>query len=82
MSDLVLKIMLFFPFVGPSRFGVKDRGEPRNGKGEGGLGDCDSGTIPVTCLQNAAIARKQNLAGVVKEKRMGRTWAASERSVI
>jgi hypothetical protein len=29
------------------------------------------GTIPVTCLQNIAMALKQNLAGVVNENRTG-----------
>lgn len=35
--------------------------------------------MPVTYLQNVAIARKQYLAGVVKEKRTGKTCAASIR---
>ena len=36
--------------------------------------------MPVTCLQNVAIARKQNLAGVVNENNTGKTWAASDES--
>lgn len=31
------------------------------------------GDIPVTCLQKAAMARKQNFPGVVNEKSTGRT---------
>ena len=35
------------------------------------------GLMPVTSRMKSAIARKQYFAGVVKEKRIGRTWAAS-----
>lgn len=35
------------------------------------------GGIPVTCLQNVAMARKQNFAGVVKENKTGKTCAVS-----
>ena len=41
--------------------------------------------MPVTCLQNEAIARWQYFPGVVNGKRTGRTWATSKerkRSVI
>jgi len=34
--------------------------------------------IRVTNLQNVAIARKQNLAGVVKANKIGRMWAVSD----
>ena len=44
---------------------------------EGIIGVGDEGTMPVTCLQNVAMARKQNLAGVVNENKIGRTCAAS-----
>lgn len=46
-------------------------------------GDASGGDITamlVTNLVKVAIARKQNFAGVVKAKRMGRTWGASLKS--
>jgi hypothetical protein len=87
-SDVVRDRRLVLPFGCPPKFGVDVCGDNVNGKGEGEgevgevgeIGDCGTGGIPVTCLQNVAMARKQNFAGVVKEKRTGKTWAASEES--
>jgi len=39
------------------------------------------GVMSVTNLENEAIARKQNLAGVVKENKTGRMWGASIKGV-
>lgn len=65
--------------VGVVVFGASEKGEGEGYIGEmGEIGDCGSGTIPVTCLQNVAIARKQYFAGVVKENRTGKTCAASD----
>ena len=36
----------------------------------------------MTNLEKEAIARKQNLAGVVKENKTGRMWGASIRGII
>lgn len=84
MSDLVLKRKWLEPvsFVwlpssvgGVSVYGI---GGNRNTFPDDVIWDLGSGTMPVTCLQNVAIARKQNLAGVVNENNTGRTWAASD----
>lgn len=39
------------------------------------------GSMPVTWRMNVAIALKQYFAGVVKEKRIGRICAASEKDI-
>ena len=36
----------------------------------------------MTNLEKEAIARKQNLAGVVKENKTGRMWGASIRGLV
>src|ERR1700676_1574954 len=79
-SDFVRNRELQFPLGSQLRVGVEDCGDIVNGGGEKGIGDtgnCGPDAIPVTCLQKVAMARKQNFAGVVNEKRTGRTWAAS-----
>ena len=45
--------------------------------GEGLIWPAEASGIPVTYLQNVAMARKQNFAGVVNGKRMGRMCAVS-----
>lgn len=63
------------------RFEIEGCGDAVNGMGDdgdvGSIGDDGVGVIPVTCLQNVAMARKQNLAGVVNENKTGNTCAAS-----
>lgn len=70
------------PFGCTFKFEIDVCGDVVNGEGErkveevgetGEVGNCGPAITPVTCLQNVAMARKQNFAGVVKEKSTGRT---------
>lgn len=68
------------------RVRLSDTTRPGLGGGDPGggmltkLSDCDGGNVPVTWRMKVAIARKQYLAGVVKEKSIGRICAASGRT--